>query len=127
MTAVVGSSCTAGPPKNRAVPASLSNLVSTRPSQEWCGTGTGHRPDRIGPSDHAVTPRIFTHVRRTQAGPPPDPCVRHPRITPPNPEDLEMNPTTMNATTPEPTTHATPFVTHCRDGYDKTHPAVRAV
>ena len=33
----------------------------------------------------------------------------------------------MNATTPEPTTPATPFVTRCRDGYDKTHPAVRAV
>ena len=24
-------------------------------------------------------------------------------------------------------TPATPFVTRCRDGYDKTHPAVRAV
>jgi hypothetical protein len=33
----------------------------------------------------------------------------------------------MNATTPEPTAHATPFVTRCRDGYDKTHPAVPAV
>ena len=38
-----------------------------------------------------------------------------------------MNPTTMNATTPEPTTHATPSVTRCRDGYDKASPAVRAV
>ena len=33
----------------------------------------------------------------------------------------------MNATTPEPTTHATTFVTRCRDGYDITDPALRAV
>jgi hypothetical protein len=33
----------------------------------------------------------------------------------------------MNATTPEPAAHARPFVTRCRDGYDKTHPAVRTV
>jgi hypothetical protein len=33
----------------------------------------------------------------------------------------------MNTTTPEPTPPATPFVTRCRDGYDKTHPALRAV
>ena len=32
----------------------------------------------------------------------------------------------MNATTPQPTTRATPFVTRCQDGYDKTNPAVRA-
>jgi hypothetical protein len=34
---------------------------------------------------------------------------------------------TMKAATPEPTTQATPFVTRCRDGYDITHPALRAV
>ena len=33
----------------------------------------------------------------------------------------------MSATTSEPATNATPFVTRCRDGYDKMHPAVRAV
>jgi hypothetical protein len=33
----------------------------------------------------------------------------------------------MNATNPEPTTQATPFVTRCPDGYVKTDPAVRAV
>ena len=33
----------------------------------------------------------------------------------------------MSATTPEPTTNATPFVTRCRDGYDKNHPALRPV
>jgi len=38
-----------------------------------------------------------------------------------------MNTMTTIATTPEPTTHAANFVTRCRDGYDKTHPAVRAV
>jgi hypothetical protein len=33
----------------------------------------------------------------------------------------------MSATTSKPTTDATPFTTRCRDGLDKTHPAVRAV
>jgi hypothetical protein len=33
----------------------------------------------------------------------------------------------MSATTSGPATNTTPFVTRCRDGYDKAHPAVRAV
>ena len=33
----------------------------------------------------------------------------------------------MNETTPEPTTPATPFVTRCRDGYDKNSQAVYPV
>src|SRR5262249_34861810 len=116
--------------------ADSSDLVSTRPSQEWWGTGTGHRPDRIRPSDDAVTPRVVTDVRRTQAGPPPfaklmrligdsvivqlsckmQPHLLHtPSVAIHNQEDLEMNPTTTNGATPEPTTPATPFVTRCRD------------
>ena len=38
-----------------------------------------------------------------------------------------MNITTTNATTPEPTTPATPSVTRCRDGCDKNSPAVYPV
>jgi hypothetical protein len=33
----------------------------------------------------------------------------------------------MSATTTEPTTNGGPFVTRCRDGYDKNYPALRPV
>src|SRR5262249_9889533 len=44
MTAVVGSSGMAGASEERSGSAQSIHLLSTRPSQEECGTGSGHSP-----------------------------------------------------------------------------------
>src|SRR5262245_13832753 len=68
MTAVVGSSGMAGASEERSGSGQSIHLVSTRPSQEECGAGSGHRPDRIaGRVAIGVTINVVCSTRRSSS------------------------------------------------------------